>query len=86
MDRHYGFINKLSKEASSLINLRDLYPVLDDLSIGRNRESPKILGGHEFLCAFRKYTPETLNALWSAKRSVRVGSAGLFQGLTKVRG
>lgn len=74
MDRHYGFINRLSKEASRLIKLEDLRPVLDDLGIDPSKDSPKILGGHEFLYTFRQYTPETLNELWLAKRSLRVKS------------
>lgn len=74
MDRHYGFINKLSKNASKMVTLQDLEPVADALGLDLTKDSPEILGGHEFLEKFPEYNPTTLNDLWFGKRSARVRS------------
>jgi len=74
MERHYGFINELSRNASRMIENGDLRLIKSALGIDRDEETPEILGGHEFLQRFPQYTPESLNDLWFAERSVRVRS------------
>ena len=71
MDRHYGFINSLSRSASSGLGAAGL---------DRTRElvgaqpSERVLGGHEFLEAFPAFDPASLDALWRSRPSKKVRS------------
>lgn len=72
MDRHYGFINYISKNASKLPQ-EDLDKLFATLEIS-DRENYKVYGWHEFLQAHSGYTEETLDAFWLTKKSAKVRS------------
>ncbi len=74
MDRHYGFINTLSKNASKMVSLEELEPVAEAIGLDLQAEKPQILGGHEFLEQFPEFNAESLNDLWFQERSARVRS------------
>jgi hypothetical protein len=74
MDRHYGYINAMSRSASSALTPTDRNRFLELLNIS---ESVPVLGGHEVLTHYSNYSPASLNDLWSTKKSVRVRS-GLY--------
>lgn len=70
MDRHYGYINTMSREASTAL-------VDDDAeAVQKAVGAAPILGGHEYL---RKagIDARTLDALWQEKRSTKIRS-GLY--------
>jgi hypothetical protein len=76
MDRHYGFINKVSRSA-------DLLSSEDKLLI-RNKsgypdETP-IIGGHEFLEKYRDFDAPSLDSLWASKKSLKLRSGLYFEG------
>lgn len=73
MDRHYGYINKLSKNASKMIGedeiseFKKTMPEFDE-------NTTKIFGGHEYLKYNQKYNAFTLNALWLTHSSNKMRS------------
>lgn len=77
MDRHYGYINTLSRNASHLVDGDDLDAVYSALGLGGARL--RLLGGHEALEAFPHLTPDSLNGLWAAKASKRLRGGFYFQ-------
>ncbi len=78
MDRHYGFINKLSKEASKIVTGKDIEKVRLSLSLGTDKlEKYNLLGGHEFLKKFPEFDEKTLNEFWLTKNSIKLRS-GLY--------
>lgn len=72
MDRHYGFINTLSKSASSALSIDDRSRILAELD--PDSEQPLILGGHEFLSKNPAYNEQQLNELWLSKKSKKIRS------------
>lgn len=74
MDRHYGYINTMSRGASALLAPSDRKEFI--LRTGAS-DSATFLGGHEILEADPSFTPETLNELWTTKRSVKI-RGGLY--------
>lgn len=78
MDRHYGYINRLSRNASHLLNsneieeMRRLLPTIPGQGV-------TIWGGHEFLALHPNYTCHTLNELWNTKHSLKLRSGFYFQ-------
>lgn len=83
IDRHYGFINLMSREASK--HLDDFGDkIRDALGIENNREV-EILGGNEFLKKYSQFDSETLNELWETKKSVKIRS-GLYCELYEIEG
>lgn len=73
MDRHYGFINRLSKQASVLAGEEEREQLRRLLQIPAGTPF-RVLGGHEFLQAYPDYTVPRLEALWQGKRSLKVRS------------
>ena len=73
MDRHYGFINKISKNASTIITSEETEKIKTLLEI-ENINDYKILGGHEFLNYFKNQTLETLGQFWFSKPCVKIRS------------
>jgi len=71
MDRHYGFINKLSKNASKILSADDLEKIYSLLEI-TDRENYKIYGGHEFLASHPSFTEESLDEFWFTKKSAKI--------------
>ncbi len=74
MDRHYGYINTMSRGASTLLGRADREEFIQRTEAST---SAAILGGHELLRANRSFTPSTLNDLWATKRSVKI-RGGLY--------
>lgn len=81
MDKHYGFINKLSRKASEIINGDELLKIQQNLEINNLKEY-KILGGHEFLKKFNNFTEDSLDDLWRTKKSIKLRSGFYIQKYT----
>lgn len=77
MDRHYGYINQLSRFASSTLDDHDREQIGDALGIDIN--SYRILGGHEFLNAFPTENAFSLDTLWFTKKSIKLRSGFYIQ-------
>lgn len=73
MDRHYGYINKVSKNASKMIGPEELegfHLMMPDF----HEDHALILGGHEFLERYPSYNAQSLNALWMTHPSHKLRS------------
>lgn len=79
MDRHYGYINKLSKQASTILHDEDFQRIYESLEITSNLENYVILGGHEFLQRFPSFDVERLQNLWATKHSYKLRSGFYIQ-------
>lgn len=79
MDRHYGYINKLSKHASTILHDEDVQHICESLAITSSFEQYVILGGHEFLQRFPSYDVERLRNLWITKHSHKLRSGFYIQ-------
>ncbi len=77
MDRHYGFINTLSRRASTLLSRDEADFIQRNLSVDLGKVA--VLGGHEFLSRYPAYNPDTLNDLWLSKKSIKVRSGFYIQ-------
>lgn len=77
MDRHYGAINVLSKNASNGLDGSDRHSVYDALAVPA-ADFP-LFGGHEFLNAHPAFTPATLDDLWFTKKAHKVRSGFYVQ-------
>ncbi|EKD66101.1 MAG: hypothetical protein ACD_49C00064G0004 [uncultured bacterium (gcode 4)] len=71
MDRHYGFINKLSKSASKILTSDELEKIYSLLEI-TDRENYKIYGWHEFLASHPDFSEESLDEFWATKKSAKI--------------
>lgn len=78
MDRHYGFINKLSRRSSKMLNDEELSKIQQILGID-NLEKYEILGGHEFLEKFKEFNENSLDNLWLSKKSIKLRSGFYIQ-------
>ena len=78
MDRHYGFINNLSRNASKLITGQKLVEVQNNLGITDIKDY-RVLGGHEFLQEFRDFNETSLGALWLSKKCIKPRSGFYIQ-------
>src|SRR5205823_6247893 len=74
MDRHYGYINRLSRSASSHLSVIEQAEVR---KLCGTSDSAPVLGGHEVLAKFRGLSAEALDKVWVSKKSLRVRS-GLY--------
>ena len=74
MDRHYGYINTISRDASSAIPTQVRAEILEALKVA---DTTPVLGGHEFLERYDKVTPVKLDTFWASKESVKIRS-GLY--------
>nr|PZN58203.1 MAG: hypothetical protein DIU68_02485 [Chloroflexota bacterium] len=70
MNRHYGFINTMSRKASELVNAEDRAKIEELLGV--SLDEYKLYGGHEFLKAHPQYNAQTLDELWFTKKSQKV--------------
>lgn len=77
MDRHYGYINRLSKQASTLLHDHDIQQIYACLGLDTDHRPHRILGGHEFLREFPDYDVARLQTLWESKHSQKIRS-GLY--------
>jgi hypothetical protein len=78
MDRHYGFINKLSRESSKILSKKELDQVQDSLGI-EDISGYQVIGGHEFLKQHAGFNEESLNELWMTKKSIKLRSGFYLQ-------
>ncbi len=78
MDRHYGFINKLSRNASGMVGEEELSKIRESLG-PVSLEECRILGGHEFLERFDGYDEKLLDDLWLSKKSIKLRSGFYIQ-------
>lgn len=76
MDRHYGFINKLSRSASTLVTAADREAITSALGLP---QETFILGGHEVLRMAPQLTAKTLDQLWATKKSRKLRSGFYFE-------
>ncbi len=76
MNRHYGFINQLSRKASEMIDPETRQHIRDMLNLEAS-DNPKILGGHEFLSHFDTDIP-TLSEVWFAQEAKKLRSGFYF--------
>ncbi len=77
MNRHYGFINEMSRKASTLVNDADKKKIEELLGV--SLATTKLYGGHEFLKAHPQYDAFSLDALWFTKKSLKVRSGFYVQ-------
>jgi len=76
MDRHYGFINQLSRKASRIVDpetRQRLFAMLNKKDTGTH----SIYGGHEFLDAFRTDI-KVLSDVWFAQEAKKLRSGFYF--------
>ena len=76
MNRHYGFINQLSRKASEMVDQETRSKMFEHLDID-DLAIHKVMGGHEFLEAF-KADIETLNEIWFAQEANKLRSGFYF--------
>ncbi|MGE5343245.1 MAG: hypothetical protein ACM3SY_17370 [Candidatus Omnitrophota bacterium] len=81
IDRHYGFINRLSRKASEMVSPEDLARIYDALGIA-DPEHYQVLGGHEFLKRYPEFDEKEENDFWLSKHSVKLRSGFYFQTYT----
>jgi hypothetical protein len=78
MDRHYGFINKMSKNASKIVSEQDRARITNLLNLS-SLEGIDLLGGHEYLQKYPGDTIGQLDELWFTKKSLKVQSGFYIQ-------
>lgn len=78
MDKHYGYINSMSKTASTSVGENDVNAMKEALNI-KPAENLPVLGGHEFLKLHTEMNDATLDALWATKKSLRLRSGFYYQ-------
>lgn len=76
MNRHYGFINQLSRLASEMVTPEIREQIFETLK-RKDEGSYKILGGHEFLQAYQA-SIETLNEIWFGQGAQKLRSGFYF--------
>jgi len=76
MNRHYGFINQLSRKASELVDGETREKMFTQLDIA-DPGAYHILGGHEFLKHF-KTDMNTLSKVWFAQQAHKLRSGFYF--------
>lgn len=79
MDRHYGYINTLSKQASNILHQEDREHIYQELGITSHFERYVVLGGHEFLQRFPTYDHRSLHEMWISKHSHKLRSGFYIQ-------
>lgn len=82
MDRHYGFINRISRSASTLLSDDEKANIR--AKVGAGADVP-VMGGHEFLARHDDLTPASLDALWAKKKSARIRS-GMYTECYNIKG
>lgn len=76
MNRHYGFINQLSRMASTIIDAETRKAMFAKLG-KEDTGAHKVLGGHEFLTAFGADL-DTLSEVWFGKGAEKMRSGFYF--------
>jgi hypothetical protein len=78
MNRHYGFINQLSRSASKMLDDADRDTIAAALNIS-SLDNYAILGGHEYLGQYPDQDAFELDKLWFTKKSVKLRSGFYVQ-------
>jgi hypothetical protein len=78
MNRHYGYINRLSRMASQMLDASDRQKMADLLGLASLADFC-IYGGHEYLAQHPGETTSSLDRLWFTKKSIKVRSGFYFQ-------
>ena len=78
MDRHYGFINRLSKNASKILTAEDQSRIMNALGLS-SLEGIDILGGHEYMQKYPGETFDELDQFWFSKKSTKLQSGFYLQ-------
>lgn len=73
IDRHYGIINQLSKQASTMVEDDDIKKIAALMGI-ENIKIDEILGGHEFMKKYTEFHSEAVNNFWNTKKSIKLRS------------
>ncbi len=76
MNRHYGFINQLSRKASEMVTDETRQEMVNALDSGENRDHI-VLGGHEFLANYQAEI-DTLNEIWFGQGAKKLRSGFYF--------
>jgi hypothetical protein len=76
MDRHYGFINRVSRDSTATLSQNEMSTLRQ--SLGASTTTP-VLGGHEFLNQHGEFDAFSLDHLWSTKKSRKVKSGLYFE-------
>ena len=74
MDRHYGFINRVSKALDEVLEPSEVNLIRDKLSV---KADTAVLGGHQALQKYTKFSAKSLDQFWATKKSVKIRS-GLY--------
>ncbi len=72
MNKHYGFINVLSRSASNVLNAEDRKKIADALDMPI--DGYDVLGGHEYLKEYPQETGSSLDRLWFTGKSTKIRS------------
>ena len=73
MDRHYGLINSISKNASTKLSDIEKNQIKKLLELN-NLDEYKIMGGHEFLQEYKKFNENSLDKFWLSEKSIKLRS------------
>lgn len=76
MNRHYGFINQLSRKASKMVDPETRARLFEILNL-KDHDKHRILGGHEFLKVFGTDI-QTLSDVWFGKGAQKLRSGFYF--------
>jgi hypothetical protein len=76
MNRHYGYINQLSRMASEMIDEETRERMFEKLEI-KDQGEHRVLGGHEFLKAFNTDI-DALSEVWFAQEANKLRSGFYF--------
>lgn len=82
MNKHYGFINKLSRSASKILSEDEKEKIKEALNLA-SLDNHLIFGGHEYLEEFADENCFDLDKLWFTKKSVKVRSGFYVQSYRK---
>lgn len=77
MNRHYGFINNLSLNASKIITEDEKQIMLNTLEVSEKEVC--FLGGHEFLEKYPQFDDFSIKPFWLAKDSYKLRSGFYYQ-------
>jgi hypothetical protein len=76
MDRHYGYINRVSRSAATLLEPTEIATIRTELGLP---SSVPIFGGHEFLQKWPNFDAISLDRMWAMKRSRKLKSGLYFE-------
>jgi hypothetical protein len=84
MDRHYGYINLLSKQASKILSAEDRAKIAAALELP-SIAGYLLYGGHEYLASHPEEDFSHLDAFWFSKKAIKIRS-GFYVNLYEKNG